>query len=173
VTYEVIVGRWRDFYIVAGTSGATLVGLLFVGLSLHLQIVVTHPEIRALARNTLANLGLILFLSLFLVIHQGPTPAGDELIVSGAFTLLSVAASLVAAVRNRLRVPNPILLSARYLLSVVAYAGAIVAGALISANAANAALNLLLATVIVLIVVSLRNSWDLLVAVGDVGEELH
>jgi hypothetical protein len=41
VLYLTAAGDFRDFYILAGTSAATLVGLLFVGLSLHLRIVVT------------------------------------------------------------------------------------------------------------------------------------
>jgi len=44
----------------AGTAAATLVGLLFVGLSLHLRAVLSRSEVRSLARVTLANFGLIL-----------------------------------------------------------------------------------------------------------------
>ena len=36
-------------------ASATFAGLLFVALSLHLRIVVTHPEARSLARITLSN----------------------------------------------------------------------------------------------------------------------
>src|SRR5437899_11480758 len=71
VPYDVIVQRWHDFYIVAGTAAATLVGLLFVGLSLHLRAVLSRSEVRSLARVTLANFGLVLFVSLFMVIPQG------------------------------------------------------------------------------------------------------
>src|SRR2546423_767662 len=52
MSYEAQVAGWHDFYIVAGTASATLVGLLFVGLSLHLQIVVSALEVRSLARVT-------------------------------------------------------------------------------------------------------------------------
>ena len=68
VPYQVLAERWHDFYIVAATAAATLVGLLFVGLSLHLRAVLSHSEVRSLARVTLANFGLILFVSLFMVI---------------------------------------------------------------------------------------------------------
>jgi hypothetical protein len=46
------VSGWHDFYMLAGAASATLVGLLFVGLSLHLRIVVTTSEVRSLARVT-------------------------------------------------------------------------------------------------------------------------
>ncbi len=32
--FGILAQRWHDFYVVAGTAAATLVGLLFVGLSL-------------------------------------------------------------------------------------------------------------------------------------------
>jgi hypothetical protein len=41
-----------------------LVGLPFVGLSLHLRNVITAAEVRSLARVTLANFGAVLFVSL-------------------------------------------------------------------------------------------------------------
>jgi len=63
VPYQVLARRWHDFYIVAGTSSATLVGLLFVGLSLHLREVLSRSEVRSLARVTLANFGIVLFVS--------------------------------------------------------------------------------------------------------------
>ena len=72
--------RWHDFYIVAGTAAATLVGLLFVGLSLHLRTVLSRVEVRSLARVTLANFGFLLFVSLFMVIHQDSTAVSPQLI---------------------------------------------------------------------------------------------
>jgi len=40
MSYSTAAGDLRDFYILAGTAAATLVGLLFVGLSLHLRTVI-------------------------------------------------------------------------------------------------------------------------------------
>src|SRR2546427_10591987 len=94
------VAGWHDFYIMAGTASATLVGLLFVGLSLHLQIVVTASEVRSLARVTLANFGAVLFVSLFMVILQDPSSAGLQLIGAGIVSIVVAAPSLVGAVRS-------------------------------------------------------------------------
>src|SRR5437764_14200033 len=44
---------WHDLYVTVGAAAATLVGLLFVGLSLHIRVVVAHAEVRSLARVTL------------------------------------------------------------------------------------------------------------------------
>jgi hypothetical protein len=50
MSFQEALQGWHDFYLTAGAASATLAGLLFVGLSLHLRIVVTHPEVRSLAR---------------------------------------------------------------------------------------------------------------------------
>jgi hypothetical protein len=52
-------------------------------------------------------------------------------------------------------------------LSVVGYAGVMAAGALIASKSYETALSSLVAVVVLLLVISLRNSWDLLVSVGE------
>jgi len=101
MSYQAEVAGWHDFYIMAGTASATLVGLLFVGLSLHLRIVISASEVRSLARVTLANFGAVLFVALFMVIPQGPSAAGSQLIGAGIVSLIITAPSLVGAVRSR------------------------------------------------------------------------
>ena len=44
MSYGQAVQGWHDFYVTAGAAAATLVGLLFVGLSLHIRVVVAHPD---------------------------------------------------------------------------------------------------------------------------------
>src|SRR5438309_5043249 len=102
MSYEAQVAGWHDFYIVAGAASATLVGLLFVGLSLHLQIVVSALEVRSLARVTLANFGAVLVVALFMVIPQGPSAAGSQLVGAGVVSLFVAAPSLVGAVRSEI-----------------------------------------------------------------------
>jgi hypothetical protein len=167
VPYQVLAERWRDFYIVAGTAAAPLVGLLFVGLSLHLRAVLSHPEVRALARVTLANFALVLFVSLFMVIRQGSSAVSPQLIGAGAFSLAVIAPSLVAASRSRSSTLRPYQLISRFGLSGLAYVGVVIAGSLIGAGSEAAGLACLWVVTLVLLFVSLRNSWDLLVSVGE------
>ena len=164
--YQVLAQRWHDFYIVAGTAAATLVGLLFVGLSLHLRTVLSRSEVRSLAGVTLANFGLILFVSLFMVMPQGPSATSPFLVGSGLFSLAVIAPSVVAAGRSRTRTLRRYQLVSRFGSSVLAYVGVILAGVLLGRGSEGAALSWLLAITLVLLVVSLRNSWDLLVSVG-------
>jgi hypothetical protein len=172
MSYQAEVTGWHDFYIVAGTASATLVGLLFVGLSLHLRIVVTTSEVRSLARVTLANFGAVLIVALFMVIPQGSSAVGSQLIGAGIVSFVIAGPSLVAAVRSRewsfqMSPMQRVRVTLRFGLSAISYVGIIVAGILLlSSN--RAAFTWLLITTVALLVISLRNTWDLLVTVADV-----
>lgn len=165
--YQAAIQGWHDFYLVAGGASATLVGLLFVGLSLHLRTVVSRPEVRSLARATLTNFVLVVLVALFILIPQGAPGFGQELIFSGVISGFIVAPSLAAAARSHTRTLRVIQLVMRFGISVGGYAGVVVAGALVISGAFLAALGWLSAVSIVLLAISLRNSWDLLVSVGE------
>jgi hypothetical protein len=167
VPYQVVAQRWHDYYVVAATASATLVGLLFVGLSFHLRAVLSRSEVRSLARVTLANFGIVLFVSLFMVIPESSSAVSGQLVGAGIFSLLVIAPSLLAAGRSRTRTLRPYQLVMRFGLSTLGYVGVIIAGLLLGRGTDDAALNWLVVITIALLVVSLRNSWDLLVSVGD------
>lgn len=173
MSYEAQVAGWHDFYIVAGAASATLVGLLFVGLSLHLQIVVSALEVRSLARVTLANFGAVLVVALFMVIPQGPSAAGSQLVGAGVVSLVVAAPSLVGAVRSGdwsfdMRLIQRVRVMLRFGFSALGYLAIVVAGILLLASSLSPAFGLLLVTIVALLVISLRNTWDLLVTVADV-----
>jgi hypothetical protein len=166
VAYPLLVQRWHDFFVIAGTAAATLVGLLFVGLSLHLRAILSRTDIRSLARITLSNFALILFVSLFMVIRQTSSSASWQIIGAGVISLTVTAPSLIAASRSRARTLRPYQLLLRFGLSALAYVGVIIAGGLLAADEAVSAFAWLWPVTVVLLFVSLRNSWDLLVSVG-------
>jgi peptidoglycan biosynthesis protein MviN/MurJ (putative lipid II flippase) len=168
VPYRAVIQGWHDFYIVAGTAAATLVGLLFVGLSLHLRVVLARSEVRSLARVTLANLGLVLIVSLFMVIPEGRSITRTELLISGIVTLGLIAPSFLSATRSDTRTLRGYRLLIRIAFSAIAYAGVILASGFYTQRSYPSALSGLVAVVIALVVISLRNSWDLLVSVGEV-----
>jgi hypothetical protein len=167
VPYQSLVQSWHDFYIVAGTASATLVGLLFVSLSLHLRAVLARPEVRGLARATLANFGVVLLVALVLVIPQDASSAGVTFEAIGAASMGIIAAPVLAASRSRTRTIPIWLLVLRFALSVLGYAGTLVAGVLLTTGVFHTAFALLATATIVLLVISLRNTWDLLVSVGE------
>jgi len=168
VPYRTVIQGWHDFYIVAGTVAATLVGLLFVGLSLHLRVVLSRTEVRSLARVTLSNLGLVLIVSLFMVIPEGISITRTELLFSGLVTLGLIGPSLLSATRSETRTLRGYKLLIRIAFSAAAYVGVIVASGFYTHAGYRGALSGLVAVVVALVVISLRNSWDLLVSVGEV-----
>lgn len=173
MSYPTAVSDLRDFYILAGTAAATLVGLLFVGLSLHLRTVIAASEVRGLARVTLANFGAVLFVSLFMVITEDRSGAALQLIGSGIVSLIITAPTLLAAGRNqgqtlRMQMRDRARLVLRFGLSSASYVAIVSAGALLLSSLISAFAVLLVVAIVVLLVVSLRNTWDLLVTVGEV-----
>jgi hypothetical protein len=164
------VGGWHDFYILAGTAAATLVGLLFVGLSLHLRIVVASSEVRSLARVTLANFGAVLFVALFMVIPENQSAAASQLVGSGIVSLIVTVPSLLPGQgpgrKLRLERSTRLRLLLRFGLSTVSFVAIILAGVLLFSSLSWAS-TLLVTAIVVLLVVALRNTWDLLVTVGD------
>jgi hypothetical protein len=173
VPYQPAAGDLRDFYILAGTASATLVGLLFVGLSLHLRIVVRTSEVRSLARVTLANFGTVLFVTMFMVIPEDHATAALQLIGAGIVSLVIVAPSLVAAARRQgqsldMRSRDRARLVLRFGLSTLSYLAVILAGILLASSLTSAFGLVLEVALVVLLLVSLRNTWDLLVTVGEV-----
>jgi hypothetical protein len=173
VSYPTAAGDLRDFYILAGTSAATLVGLLFVGLSLHLRIVIAASEVRSLARVTLANFGVVLFVSLFMVITEDRSAAALQLIGCGVVSLLTTTPALIAAARNQgqtlqMQQRDRARVVLRFGLSSASYLAIIGAGVLLLLSLVSTFAVALVVAIVVLLVISLRNTWDLLVTVGEV-----
>ena len=171
MSFQTAVSGWHDFYILAGTAAATLVGLLFVGLSLHLRVVIASSEVRSLARVTLANFGAMLFVALFMVIPQDRSTAAVELIASGLASLVITTPSLLGALQSQdrtlqMRPRDRARLLLRFGLSVASYVAITVAGVVLFSS--SQAFTWLVVATVVLLLVSLRNTWDLLVTVGDV-----
>jgi len=98
--FEQVVERWHEFYLLAGTAAVTLVGLLFVALSFHLETLLhdSRAHLLALARHTFSGFVYVLLFSLMFLI---PGTSERELAVwSGA---ISLAFLVVMFTRDRAR----------------------------------------------------------------------
>ena len=111
---------WRDFFTVAGTAAAALLGLVLVAISLHVEKVEGHPILRNRARGSLQTLGLILILSLaalvpdisafwFGVVTLVVEVAGLALLIWGLWTANKQAGALPLGVLLR-SIPNSLIL---------------------------------------------------------------
>jgi hypothetical protein len=167
MNYQTTLLGWHEFYSITGMAAASLVGLLFVGLALHLRLVVSHPDVQGLARVTPTSFGLTLVVSLFMVIPESDSSAtGWQLIGSGVGACLLIAPSLISGARSRARTIGFRRLLMRFGLTTLGFLGVTASGGLFVAGAYRSGLGWLVGVAVVLLLVSLRNTWDLLVSVG-------
>jgi hypothetical protein len=169
VSYQDTLLSWHDFYLACAAASATFAGLLFVGLSLHLRIVVTHPEARSLARITLSDYFVVLLVSLLLLTPTNePKQTGVELMGVAAVSLALLTPASVRGIRaRRARTLGLRLLISRFGLSMLGYLALGVIGVLFYLGYSAAAFTELVGIIVVLLLVAVRNTWDLLVTVAD------
>lgn len=168
MTFGETLQGWHDFYATAAAASATLAGLLFVGLSLHIRVVVSHPDVRSLARVTLTDFFAILMVALALL---QPTDSAAQvglwLLVVGAVSLaLTIRPALSGLGHTHDRTIGLWILAARFGVSGLAFVVIGLVGVLFVAGASSAALDGLLPVVVLSLVVAVRNTWDLLVTVA-------
>src|ERR1700730_2027914 len=81
--------RWHDFYLLAGTAAATLVGLMFVAISLGSRLITEQslPGLRVFVNPTIVHFVYVMIIATVAVI---PTvtrmPLGILLVVAGVFS---------------------------------------------------------------------------------------
>jgi hypothetical protein len=162
--------RWHDFYLLTGTAAATLLGLLFVALSLHLDIVVREdaPHLRLLAREAFYSFVFVLLLSLLLLVPDNHArPMGVELAAMGAIRLVLLLVAMRGAgasighgfTRRHVR--------RRLLPAVAAAALLIVAGVTILRHDVDDGLATIVTTCLLLLVTATAIAWDLIMRVGE------
>ena len=162
------LSRWHDFYITAGTTSATLVGLLFVGISLHVRIVATHVDVRRLARVTLSTFVAVVMISLIMLVPSDrAAETGLYLTWASLISLALIIPSAIAALwtDRRRALPRSVLVI-RFGLVLVTFVGASVAGVVLTNGDLIDAFNLLFGAVLLMLVVSVRNTWELLVTLA-------
>lgn len=168
-TFAEILHGWHDFYLLAGTIAATLMGLLFVALSLHWDVVLedSKTHLHAIAIEAFGAFLIVAFLSLLML---SPTASARAL----GFSLLMLgAARLVMGLRHSRVLWSSSDESFRrsemiYRSVVIPAAFALLAwcGFLIFRRNFDEGLSMLTVAVVLLLGMGARASWDLLVRVG-------
>lgn len=159
---------WRDFYTLAGTAAATLMGLLFVAVSLNPRIMAdTGPQgLRAWAGQTMSNLIALLVLSLFCMMPDlDAFTFGNALAITGGQGLVRG----VLRVRAILRDPDPTWnlpnVLWRGVLPVSAYAIALAVAADVYRGSAES-LDWLVIVAFLLVSSGAGAAWSLLIEMG-------
>jgi hypothetical protein len=172
VTYAQTLEHWHDFFLATSGASATLVGLLFVALSLHLRSVVTHPDVGSLARVTLTDFTCVLLAALIVLIPtERASTTGWELLAIAVVNLpRAIPIARAAFAQERSGLFHPALLFRRFGFSLACYAGLGAVALLFVAGQPDNGLGWLVGVSIALLLTALRNTWDLLVTVADTGE---
>jgi hypothetical protein len=164
------VEAWHDFYMMIGTASATLVGLLFVSLSINADTI-TRPEnadLRVLAAQAFTGfLNVIMLAVLFLIPDQGPHGLGLPLLGISGYGLYETAGRFLKTRRARPRPWSKGSITARFSVAAICFMSLIVIAVSVLLGHTGG-LYWLVPVMIVLIVGASRNAWDLLLRLREV-----
>lgn len=156
-----LLHAWHDFYVFMGTAAATLIGAMFVVASIGGGFLTRDrsPEIRAFLTPTTVHMTTIL-LGSALMLAPGLEAPSLLMPISAAGIAGLVYSGLVAArlLRRKIDVGD------RLWYAVVPFLGygMMLAAAVLIARWSPASLDTLAIAVVVLLVASIRNAWDLI-----------
>jgi len=165
-----LVQEWHVFYATIAASAATLVGLLFVSMSLNVGMFSGTENIglKRLASQTLLNfLHAIIFSLIFLIPRQTPIGLGVPLMCIGIVGLIRTVSNLRALFSN---IPQRILRSTMFVraaMALVAFLALIIVSFLVMVHANTTSLYWLVAPMILLLMSASANTWSLLIGVHE------
>jgi hypothetical protein len=163
-----MIAPWHEFYALLGTAAAALIALLFVAVSISTSVLTPDPESR---RNTSTYLSPVvfhyanlLFLSLIALI---PTQTSESFaVVIGVAGAGSVIYSIVIALRVHRNSISDLADRLCYgAIPALCYAMGPVA-ALFLLEEKPAGLNILAGAALLLLVINIRNAWDLMISLA-------
>ena len=153
---------WHDFYVLLGTGAATLIGAMFVVVSIGSSFLTekSEPQIRAFMSPTVIHLATVLLGSVLAMV-----PAPDGPAVSLGFALIGVAGLLYSG-----RIGLDIAGRADFfvdriwygVIPMVGYAMILAASVLLVLEKPGA-FETLAVGLVLLLIASIRNSWDMIV----------
>lgn len=170
-TFSDLVARWHDFYILSGTAAATLMGLLFVSLSLHVETLRKDPhnQLGRVARSAFTSFLIALFIALLMLApdHQR-RPLATALIGLGLIRLVMVVRELrrSSTTDGRAAALSRGGLIARTVFPIAAFVMLLLAGGTLAAGNDADGLAFLMVASVLLIADASRCAWGLLVSVG-------
>ena len=160
-----VIEHWHEFFLLAGTAGVTLMGLLFVAVSLNVGIIMRGNErhLRAIATSAFEAYLFTTILSLMMLVPmERDRLHGVALIAIGVVGLVRAIAHVRAAGATARGFTR-----GRLLLPAAAHVVLAITGVRMFGGSADAT-QLLIVSVLWLIVSATRNAWVLLVEVGEV-----
>jgi hypothetical protein len=161
-----ILEHWNEFYLLIGTAAAALVALLFVAASIGAGLITRSPH--GPTRTYMSPIAFH-FTSALFVSAAALVPSHTRLTLGALVGLNAVAGAIYAAfVLRRLFIDNIADIADRFCYGIIplcAYAAGLAAAYLIFHGSAHAP-EFLAATVLVLLIVNIRNAWDLMLSLS-------
>ena len=168
------IESWHEFYIMTGTAAATLVGLLFVAVTVNVNLLrgsEGHHR-RIWARYTFQNFLYVLLVSLvFVMPDQGPLGLALPLLAMGAFALIG-AWRLLRDAQTVPKAPDSDFIRQRMVREALYSGGSYVILLIVSVfllQGQPQQLYWLAAAVLVLLLVGASSAWRLLVTLVEAG----
>ena len=163
-----VVAGWHEFYVMIGTAAATLMGLLFVSLSLnaHIKSGEENASFRVLAVHTFSNFLFVLLVAIiFLIPLQSFLGLGVPLLLMGAAGLYGSVKRLFQARRVNKQAMSRTKVLRRTAGSGLCYLG-LLAISISVLRGQTRGLYWLVPVMIVLVGEAIINAWILLIRVG-------
>ena len=157
--------RWHDFFVLVGTAGATLVALLFVAVSIGVGFL---TDGRAAATRAFFSSVVVHFTAIFFIAAVGLVPTHWPAFFAGAIgacALIGGGVSIFTTaelIRHRWTKYVQDHLAYGF-LPTLCYAVLLVAAAMIYAEH-HAAFDVLAGSLLLLMIVNIRNAWDLMLS---------
>jgi hypothetical protein len=163
-----MLNEWHEFYALLGTGAAALVALLFVAVSIGTSVLTSTPASRANTRTYMSpvvfHYANILFLSLVALI---PSQTWESFgLTIGIAAICSLAYSVVITVRVHRNAISD--LSDRFgygIVPLLCYAAG-VPSAWFLLRESPIGLYILAAAALMLLLINLRNAWDLMMSMA-------
>lgn len=163
-----MLNQWHEFYGLLGTAAAALVALLFVAVSIGTSVLTKEPQSQANTRTYMSpvvfHFANILFLSLIALI---PSLSWESFaIVIGIAAIGSAAYSIGIALRVHRNAISDLPDRLGYGVIPVLCYGAGIITAWLSFKHAAAAPEVVAAAALVLLLINIRNAWDLMLSLA-------
>jgi hypothetical protein len=169
-----LLASWHDFFLLACTIGATLLGLLFVSVSVNAATIVSgeHAYLRLLAEQAYQSYIIVVLMGLLFLF-----PGRDWNGAAQVFGYMGLGGLVWSAWRAVRLIGTPLMKFGvvrtirRMLSPIVAYVLMCIAGLWMQRQTDASALVMVAAAAITLVVGATATSWDLLVQVGKLRQE--
>jgi hypothetical protein len=161
--------QWQPFFTTVAAVSATLVGLLFVSLSLNRERISaeSNRELMRLARRSFSDFLLVLMLALFFLIpRQGQLALSLELLAISAFRLRWMSLQIIHAMKHEHK-PGNMAAVREYVLPVLSVIGIIGAAIGIYFYGIIAVYYFVVPVIAVMLTRASWNAWLLLVLERD------